>query len=684
MDVQATQTILDHAAGHEDCSPWRRIPIQGPTHTALRLAFWLMKPRYRDKSGAGVRVWAVAVRVILWLPASILVFFAMIGTGADKRDESAYDPFLYHYSGTASGSSSSQRFEHIQRGRLLRPRYLCLADEEHEYQIISVLEWERTHGPDGNLEYVFVAYTAQHFQSEEDYDELHVIAARAARSAGVPAYWIACSCMPEEDMHRALPDQVVDLAADIYRISDVVRGSHSLVIIVGSPDKATQVNTETLPREWGRRMWTFPEVVLSPSHKEITIYTRGGDLDHPVRVRKALFPRLAWNDASDSQQLIDHYEGIQTLGYLQLVSIGLKCLAARETRKKFKGDIVYALMGLLWCRPQVNDNDTAFQAFCRLSLANDSNHLLERLICLCPSRLEMKWHDIDDFWNRKLWNIDTSCRVVAVAGNDTVILSGALGCSIRWESFPRVPLTHLWQETEEASEPASFSFGCAGIFLWLGLWFLIVGVIVIKYHKPDEHNPEVIAFISAALLGVSLIACLFLPYRLHSGTEDQKATASGPRRRSQRWLVGFEGYLDLETLESTIFGFNTGHLRWSVESSSLSRSREEAGELIGLDPYAFDPDVAELIDLSTGAPFGHRRIFTLVDTYNMTATLFQAVYPPVAMLLCGSEGGMQRALLCSYDKQSGCLYRETVLRVPSTMSEKMHWVDRFRLGLERA
>ncbi|KAL3471447.1 hypothetical protein BJX99DRAFT_24620 [Aspergillus californicus] len=665
MDVQATQPVL----GLEDRSPWRRIPIKGSSFTALRLTFWLMGTRHGEKSDIGVGVFAVAVRVMMWLPIGVLVFFTRLGLTANKHD-AFYCPFKFHYSGAASGSTRSpQDIEHIQTGRLLRPRYLCLADEQYEYQIISVLEWDRTRGPDDSLEYVFVAYTAEHFWTEEDYDELHAIAARAARSAGVPAYWIACSCMPEDDARCSVSDQVVvDLAADIYRISDVVRGSHSLVIIVGSPDKATPGNTESLLKEWGRRMWTFPEVVLSPSRKEITIFTRGGDLDNPVRVRKALFPRLAWTDASDSQQLIDHYEGIQHLGYLQLVSIGLKCLAARDTREKFKGDMVYALMGLLWRRPEVKEDDTAFQAFCRLSLANDSKQLLERLICLCPSGLEKKWHDVDDYWNQKLWNIDPSCRVVAVAGNDTVIISGAMGCSIHWSSFPRVTL-----ESFPSTSPGGF-------FLLIGIIFGLTSLIL------DACGVRSRAFglVDAGFFGPFLIVCLFLPYRLYLRTEFLKATTSGPRKKGQPWLIGFEGYLDLDTLNRMLFGFNTGHLRWSVECSSLSRSREEDGESVGLDPYDSDPNLAEFLDQTVDAPFGNRKLFTLVDTYNMTVTLFLAVHPPAAMLLCGSEGGMQRALLCSYDENSGCLYRETVLRVPNTMVEKMVRVDRFRLGLERA
>jgi len=50
-----------------------------------------------------------------------------------------------------------------------------------------------------NLSYVFIAYTAEQFQNTEDLIALHKIADAAARNAGVMAYWIGCSCMPEPD-----------------------------------------------------------------------------------------------------------------------------------------------------------------------------------------------------------------------------------------------------------------------------------------------------------------------------------------------------------------------------------------------------------------------------------------------------------------------------------------------------
>jgi len=71
----------------------------------------------------------------------------------------------------------------------------------------------------------------------------------------------------------------------------------------------------------------------------------------------------------------------------------------------------------------------------------------------------------------------------------------------------------------------------------------------------------------------------------------------------------------------------------------------------------------------------------LIDTAMMTATLFESCRPPVALIIGGSEGGMKRALACSYDVTTGTLYRETVLRVPSQTVDKMHSLQRVRLGL---
>lgn len=50
-----------------------------------------------------------------------------------------------------------------------------------------------------DLSYVFIAYTAEQFEDTEDLRALHQIADAAARNAGVLAYWVGCSCMPDPD-----------------------------------------------------------------------------------------------------------------------------------------------------------------------------------------------------------------------------------------------------------------------------------------------------------------------------------------------------------------------------------------------------------------------------------------------------------------------------------------------------
>ena len=96
---------------------------------------------------------------------------------------------------------------------------------------------------------------------------------------------------------------------------------------------------------------------------------------------------------------------------------------------------------------------------------------------------------------------------------------------------------------------------------------------------------------------------------------------------------------------------------------------------------------------NTFAPFNCRcratsnmiilKIFTLIDTATMTVTLLKAAWPPQALIACGTEGGMERVLACSYDWTTGVLYKESVLRLPGTVLESMHKLPRIRLGLKK-
>jgi hypothetical protein len=150
--------------------------------------------------------------------------------------------------------------------RSLRPKQLCLLQEDEGMKMENVDEWEAAHG---SLEYLFICYTSKQFDTNEEKDELHRIAEAAARRAGVDAYWLGCTCIPEDK----------ELVENVYRISDVVRGAHALIVIIG-PSEDSGLDESEMLRELGTRMWTFPEVLLSSSKHPISIYMRDCDTDY--------------------------------------------------------------------------------------------------------------------------------------------------------------------------------------------------------------------------------------------------------------------------------------------------------------------------------------------------------------------------------------------------------------------
>jgi hypothetical protein len=101
---------------------------------------------------------------------------------------------------------------------------------------------------------------------------------------------------------------------------------------------------------------------------------------------------------------MDHFQGSLTLSRLEIVNLAMKCLHARKTDSYLQGDMAYALMGLLRRRPMVDRTDSEFQALARLSLANDSDCLLERLTCVLPKTMDKDWIRADDAWDVNLWD----------------------------------------------------------------------------------------------------------------------------------------------------------------------------------------------------------------------------------------------------------------------------------------
>jgi hypothetical protein len=143
------------------------------------------------------------------------------------------------------------------------------------------------------------------------------------------------------------------------------------------------------------------------------------------------------------------------------------------------------------------------------------------------------------------------------------------------------------------------------------------------------------------------------------------ARNQGELWNTQALLFGFEGYMDIITIERHIFGASMNRLTWSPFGSAFSRHAPgENGECIGLDPTS-DYNTRALVERCCRPDYGSRnaregRIFILVDTCTMTVTMIEAERPPVAVIVCGAEGGMQRAVLCSYHSATHTFIREGV------------------------
>lgn len=561
----------------------------------------------------------------------------------------------YHFA-----TPSAQQHDRILKSALnpiserpIEPKYLIFLKSTGGVELLEVSQWRQDH--ETAATYVVVSYTSEQFRTEAEQLFLHDVGEHAARRAGVQAYWVSCSCLgkTEEEVQN-----------NVWCISDIVRGACSVVIAVAdTTGKEQSMENSAALRQWGSRVWTLPEVLLTPSNSEIDIYDRDTGLDLSMTIHKRNFATI-WGDASISRELIDHYEGNLTLSSLELVTIALKCLHGRQKGYYLPGDVAYALMGLLRRRPTVVKSDTDFQAFARLSLANDNDLLLERLICTLPKSLDQPWYDMDDQWDVALWDILPSTQICGIADNNTIILDGCYAAAVRWKAFAAVA----------SLKRDSWGRFCFRYLFRSTSYLFILGISLVAAGSAAV-GASLVA-IGAIFLTIALLITLASPYIIRS-------LYTGKLWGTQAWFFGFEGYMDIATIERHIFGADMGHLKWSSNGSPLSmHTANEYGECIARDPTS-NPETAEKVKNAVQSQMGEQKIFTLVDTYTLTVTIFEAVRPPVAVVICGAEGGMQRALLCSYDWSTQTFYRESVMRMETIVLDQMARVGRLRLGLRR-
>lgn len=152
-------------------------------------------------------------------------------------------------------------------------------------------------------------------------------------------------------------------------MSDVIRGAEETIVITLCRARAEPT---AAVKDWGRRVWTLPEVLLARSHRIILLQCKLGDDNEGPEVEeveedsftKVELALRAWDDAPTARQLAEHFHGLH-LSRLELLDIALECFKGRQLKEKYEGDRIYAMMGLLRVRPPIDTKDSAFQAFGR-------------------------------------------------------------------------------------------------------------------------------------------------------------------------------------------------------------------------------------------------------------------------------------------------------------------------------
>ncbi|KAI9147569.1 hypothetical protein HJFPF1_12595 [Paramyrothecium foliicola] len=256
--------------------------------------------------------------------------------------------------------------------------------------------------------------------------------------------------------------------------------------------------------------------------------------------------------------------------------------------------------------------------------------------------------------------------------DDVVILDGCHAATIYWDKFRPV-----WYSRQK-SLPRSLLKYC----LRLNFIPFIIGIVLAALGQPRPRT--MFPTDNSAMAGVGALFLIYSILVYMAGPLIIRVVYGGKFWETQPWFFGFEGYLPIDEIESKIFGVSRGRLMWSPYASSpLSHHTIKDNRWVVPRDPCDDRATAKLVDDATHARPNDWRVFTIVDTYSMTATLIEAKRPPEALLICGSEGGMQRALGCSFDWTTSTFYKETVVRLETRVLERMDRIRRVRVGIQR-
>jgi len=498
--------------------------------------------------------------------------------------------------------------------------------------------------------------------------EVSQLARLACVELGFQAYWLDFECTGASQAEKNV---------DLYRIADVFRGAAKTVVLIRDrhvPLSSTTSKSLDCTREdrdaeelfgwksWGDRVWTFPEALLSGE----LVYKFGYETTRPISLRQ--IGNIAYPLDPEEMAIINGFtekDPLQRIERLTLLKNAIWRRSSGPSRPSqptmqptntgtgsqftaYPAERVYALMGFFEHRIMPDPRESPLKALARLSMANDTDRLAERMVAMLPSSIQHQacWYADDDLFRANLWDIEPSVQVAGITQSGALVLDGCHAAAIRWKNFPHVVY---------GLKPTFRRYVCSSLpYLIFPSLVPVAGYL---------FSLNLIAGAVAMLLALSVL--LFAPMLIAYGN-------SGRISMVQPWLVGVKGFMTAEEASTVLYGCvstipNAPTLSYSPSGSTLAYPRQSLFR---------EGDPTQVEFAASRAP----NVYTLVDTVSATVYHFTASRPPTVCLFVGREGGLGRFVLCSETCGLNELHKETVLRMPSYVAHHMKPCDWLAVG----
>ncbi|KAG2102525.1 uncharacterized protein F5147DRAFT_810176 [Suillus discolor] len=586
------------------------VPLNDHAHHVSKLAIWLLthSPFKEWIIFEWIRKSVWFALKLLWPIIRFIVEYYSNGSGdfEDETDSSYntgyYKPYLRQFQGQLWAACS--RMEHsscvkeeadvITHTHACYPRVLMIRNPNKN-------EWVRCVDRDIiiHTKYIAISYRATDVYSRglgEKKEKAQFIDDVRAVVLGQQfnAYWLDLECLGETPSEENL---------DVYCMSDIYQALLSTWLCYKFRDRE---EVESLS------LFQLANLAYTNSKDEqaiINAYTGGKDplqrLEHLTLLKQVIWRRTM--------------AGFPTLSGPPLppksYMVGGGSVTS-EGYKPHKADHVYALMGFFEHHIQPNHDKDELCALARLSMANDSDRIADRMVSMFPSTTTPGacWYTDNDIYDSNLWDILPEIQVTGVTENGALVLDGCQAAAIRWKDFPDVPFATTFLLRKIVSSIPYFS--------WV---FIVIG-------------------------------------------------KSGCIVNKQPWLIGVKGVIDRETVESHLYGgtiANFPRMYFTLSGSLLSKPEQFVRQIGSDEQYE---------DAKEHAKSGLGHMFTLIDTCSSTMYYFRAERLPTVCIFAGREGGLGRFVLCSESCKANELHKEMVLQMPTEISQRMELCGWVALG----